>query len=161
MLNYIAAQFYTFCLRGPMLDPAEITMGSGTPQSMRLTKAVWLDRLVPGTRIHTGVYLALFLAFAVWLLLWRTSWGYRMRAAGAGERAARYGGIGGGPPRRRHGDQRGLRRAGGAVEVAECTGGHRGITGGYDSRASWSLSEDCIQRASSPPLLLRHVLSWG
>jgi len=49
MLNYIAAQFYTFCLRGPMLDPAEITMGSGTPQSMRLTKAVWLDRLVPGT----------------------------------------------------------------------------------------------------------------
>lgn len=31
MLNYIAAQFYTFLLRGPMLDPAELTMGSGTP----------------------------------------------------------------------------------------------------------------------------------
>lgn len=94
MLNYIAAQFYTFCLRGPMLDPAEITMGSGTPQSMRLTRAVWLDRLVPGTRIHTGVYIALALAFVIWLLLWRTSWGYKMRAAGASERAARYGGIG-------------------------------------------------------------------
>jgi len=94
MLNYIAAQFYTFCLRGPMLDPAEITMGSGTPQSMRLTRAVWLDRLIPGTRIHTGVYIALVLAFIIWLLLWRTSYGYRMRAAGACERAARYGGIG-------------------------------------------------------------------
>lgn len=94
MLNYIAAQFYTFCLRGPMLDPAEITMGSGTPQSMRLTKAIWLDRLVPGTRIHTGVYIALAMAFIIWLLLWRTSWGYKMRAAGASERAARYGGIG-------------------------------------------------------------------
>ncbi len=94
MLNYIAAQFYTFCLRGPMLDPAEITMGSGTPQSMRLTRAVWLDRLVPGTRIHSGAYLAIALAFLIWLLLWKTSWGYKMRAAGASERAARYGGIG-------------------------------------------------------------------
>ncbi len=94
MLNYIAAQFYTFCLRGPMLDPAEITMGSGTPQSMRLTRGIWLDRLVPGTRIHAGVYIALALAFLTWLLLFRTSWGYRMRASGAGERAAKYGGIG-------------------------------------------------------------------
>lgn len=93
MLNYIAAQFYTFCLRGPMLDPAEITMGSGTPQSMRLTRGVWLDRLLPGTRIHSGVWLALGLAFVIWLLLFRTSWGYRLRASGAGERAAKYGGI--------------------------------------------------------------------
>jgi simple sugar transport system permease protein len=30
MLNYIAAQFYP-SVSGPMLDPAEITMGSGTP----------------------------------------------------------------------------------------------------------------------------------
>jgi simple sugar transport system permease protein len=35
MLNYIAAQLYTFCLRGPMLDPAEKTMGGvGAPQTM-------------------------------------------------------------------------------------------------------------------------------
>jgi len=133
MLNYIAAQFYTFCLRGPMLDPAEITMGSGTPQSMRLTRAVWLDRLVPGTRIHTGFYIALFLAFVVWLLLWRTSWGYRMRAAGAGERAARYGGIGvAGCLVAAMMISGALAGLAGAVEVA---GVHRraieGITGGY------------------------------
>ena len=36
MLNYIAAQFYTFLLRGPMIDPGELETGSGTPQSMRL-----------------------------------------------------------------------------------------------------------------------------
>ncbi len=47
MLNYIAAQLYTFMLRGPMIDPAELMTGSGTPQSMRLTRAVWLDRLDP------------------------------------------------------------------------------------------------------------------
>ena len=93
MLNYIAAQFYTFFLRGPMLDPAEITMGSGTPQSMRLSKNLWLDRFLPGTRLHTGIFFALILALLIYLLLWKTSFGYKMRAAGASSRAARYGGI--------------------------------------------------------------------
>jgi simple sugar transport system permease protein len=93
MLNYIAAQLYTFLLRGPMIDPDELMTGSGTPQSMRLPRAAWLDRLVPGTRLHGGLLLALALAVLVWLLLWRTTLGYRMRAAGAGRKAARYAGI--------------------------------------------------------------------
>lgn len=93
MLNYIAEQFYTFCLRKPMLDPAEMTMGSGTPQSMRLTKSIWLNRIIPGTRLHTGLIIALVLAVLVYFLLWRTSFGFKMRAAGASARAARYGGI--------------------------------------------------------------------
>ncbi|GHV90628.1 ABC transporter permease [Spirochaetia bacterium] len=93
MLNYIAAQFYTFCLRGPMLDPAELTMGSGTPQSMRLTRNIWLTRLIPGTRLHTGLFIALVLAALIFLFLWKTSFGYKMRAAGAQARAAKYGGI--------------------------------------------------------------------
>jgi simple sugar transport system permease protein len=93
MLNYIAAQFYTLCLRGPMLDPAELTLGSGTPQSMRLSRNIWLDRFIPGTRLHTGLFIALVLGLLIFLLLWKTSIGYKMRAAGAQDRAARYGGI--------------------------------------------------------------------
>jgi general nucleoside transport system permease protein len=93
MLNYVAAQLYTYLLRGPMIDPDELMTGSGTPQSIRLPRSAWLDRLVPGTRLHTGLLLALVLAFLVWLLLWRTTLGYRLRAAGAGSKAARYAGI--------------------------------------------------------------------
>lgn len=93
MLNYIAAQIYTFLLRGPMLDPNELETGSGTPQSMRLPDASFLDYLVPGTRLHTGLILALVAAILVWVLLWKTTLGYRMRAAGAGAKAARYAGI--------------------------------------------------------------------
>lgn len=93
MLNYIAAQLYTYFLRGPMLDPAEITMGSGTPQSMRLTKNIDLIRFIPRTRIHSGLFIALALAVIIFFLLWKTSIGYKMRASGAQERAARYGGI--------------------------------------------------------------------
>jgi general nucleoside transport system permease protein len=93
MLNYIAAQFYTFLLRGPMIDPGELETGSGTPQSIRLPEGAWLGRLVPGTRLHTGLVLALVLALGVYILLWRTTWGYRLRAAGAEPKAARYAGI--------------------------------------------------------------------
>jgi len=94
MLNYIAAQFYTFMLRGPFLDPAEKTLGgAGTPQSMRLTKNLWLTRFIPRTRLHTGLFIALALAVLIYLLLWKTDFGYKMRASGASGRAARYGGI--------------------------------------------------------------------
>jgi ABC-type uncharacterized transport system permease subunit len=93
MLNYIAAQLYTFLLRGPLIDPAELMTGSGTPQSIRLPRAAWLDRLMPGTRLHGGLLLALVLALLVWVLLWRTTLGFRMRAAGSERKAARYAGI--------------------------------------------------------------------
>jgi general nucleoside transport system permease protein len=93
MLNYIAAQLYTFLLRGPMLDPDELTTGSGTPQTMRLARAAWMDKLLPGTRLHSGVWLALALALATWVLLFRTPLGLSLRASGAGRKAARHAGI--------------------------------------------------------------------
>jgi simple sugar transport system permease protein len=94
MLNYIAAQFYNFLLRGPMIDPEELESGSaGAPQSMRLPEAASLGHLVPGTRLHSGLILALVLGVVVYLFLWHTTWGYRLRASGAEPRAARYGGI--------------------------------------------------------------------
>lgn len=93
MLNYIAAQFYTYLLRGPMMDPEELVTGSGTPQSIRMPRSAWLDRLLPGTRLHSGIYIAIGLAIVVFFLLWRTSTGFRMRAAGAEAKAARYAGV--------------------------------------------------------------------
>jgi len=93
MLNYIAAQLYGFLLRGPMIDPGELQTGSGTPQSLRLPKTAWIDRIIPGTRLHWGLLLAVILAGLVYVLLWRTTWGFKMRAAGAEAKAARYGGI--------------------------------------------------------------------
>ncbi len=93
MLNYIAAQFYGFLLRGPMIDPAELQTGSGTPQSMRLPKTAWLDRLIPGSRLHAGIFVVIAAAVIVYILLWRTKYGFKMRAAGAEAKAARYAGI--------------------------------------------------------------------
>ena len=91
MLNYIAAQFYSLCLRTIFLDPAEQVYGTGTPQSMRLTENVWLGRITG--RLHYGILLALILAVIVFVLMWKTSIGFKMRASGSGQRAARYAGI--------------------------------------------------------------------
>lgn len=99
MLNYTATQLFTYCLRVPMLDPA-VAGGSGDPQTVKLAESMWLSKindLIPSlgknVRFHTGIFIAIILAVLVYLLMWKTSTGYSMRAAGLSQRAARYGGI--------------------------------------------------------------------
>lgn len=93
MLNQIAAQLYLFLIRIFLIDPQEVAYGTGVPQTALLTNSVWFDRIMAGTRLHTGCFLAIILAILVYIFLWRTSVGYRMRAVGEGPDAARYAGI--------------------------------------------------------------------
>lgn len=99
MFNYIAAQFFAYMLRVPLLDP-EVVGGAGDPQTVKLAKTQWLSKfseLVPGVdkglNFHSGIFIALLLAVVVFCFMWKTPTGYKMRAAGASDRAARYGGI--------------------------------------------------------------------
>lgn len=93
MMNAIALQFMNFLLRGPMIDPAELAAGTQIPQSEALPMQVWLPRLVPRTLFHAGFILALVLAVLVYIFLWRTILGYRIRAVGLNPFAARYAGM--------------------------------------------------------------------
>ena len=90
MLNYAATQLYSFCIRVPLLDPNEKT---GTPMSQRLPDNAILSKFFRGASLHQGIFLAVVLVFVIYILLFKTTWGYKMRAAGASTRAARYGGI--------------------------------------------------------------------
>jgi ABC-type uncharacterized transport system permease subunit len=76
-----------------MIDPAEVAAGTFIAQSARLPVQVWLPRLIPQTLLHTGIVLALLLAGVVYVFLWRTTIGYRIRAVGLNPDAARYAGI--------------------------------------------------------------------
>lgn len=93
MMNQIAIQLVLFLLSGPMIDPREIELGTRIPQSARLPEAVALLRLAPPSRIHAGLFVALIAAVVVYLLLWRTPLGYRVRAVGQNKDASRYAGI--------------------------------------------------------------------
>lgn len=93
MMNAIALQLSNFLLRGPMIDPAEIEAGTRIAQSALLPQSVWLTRLVPKTLLHSGAILAVVMAFLVYIFLWRTTIGYRIRAVGLNPHASRYAGI--------------------------------------------------------------------
>jgi len=92
MMNAIAVQLMNFLLSGPMIDPVQASKASKIPQTARLAKVFDLPRLVP-TRLHLGAFIAVVLAFLVYILLWRTTLGYRIRAVGQNPRASRYAGI--------------------------------------------------------------------
>ena len=92
MMNAIAVQLMNFLLRGPMIDPSQAELASKIPQTARLLEFFRLPRLVP-TRLHLGALIAVVLAILVYILLWRTTLGYRIRAVGQNPHAARYAGI--------------------------------------------------------------------
>jgi general nucleoside transport system permease protein len=93
MMNSIALQLSNFLLRGPMIDPAELEAGTRIAQSAPLPQTVWLTRLVPKTLLHSGAILAVIMAILVYIFLWRTTIGYRIRAVGLNPHASRYAGI--------------------------------------------------------------------
>ncbi|HET7012155.1 MAG TPA: ABC transporter permease [Anaerolineales bacterium] len=92
MMNAIAVQGMNFLLRGPIMDPVQVEQGSFIPQTARFSIATDLPRLVP-TRLHAGVILGVLVAILAWLLLWRTTIGYRIRAVGLNPYASRRAGI--------------------------------------------------------------------
>ncbi len=93
MLNYIAAQIYVFLIRGPLIDPKEIASGTGIAQTELLTKTAWLGKLIKGTRLHTGIIIAIVLSVLIYIMLWKTTLGYKLRAVGAEAKAANYAGM--------------------------------------------------------------------
>lgn len=63
------------------------------PQTDALTRAAWLPTFISGTRLHIGFILAVLVAIGVWVLLYKTPLGYRIRAVGSNSSAAKMSGI--------------------------------------------------------------------
>lgn len=93
MMNEIAIQLLLFLLSGPMIDPQQVAQGTRVPQSAQLPEAAWLARLAPPSQLHTGLFIGIGAAVLVYILLWRTTLGYRIRAVGLNREASRYAGI--------------------------------------------------------------------
>jgi ABC-type uncharacterized transport system permease subunit len=91
MLNYVAAQIVLFALLGPFLRQP----GSSTPISKTMTPWVDVPVLIPlpNIRLDAGFIVALLMAVAVSWLLFRTTKGFELRAAGFNMTAARYAGM--------------------------------------------------------------------
>ena len=89
LLNFIVLLVVSMMLDGPMKDPVAM----GWPQSVALAGDLELSKLIPQTRMHTGLLWALSLAAALWALLKFTVLGFDIRAVGANARAAAFAGV--------------------------------------------------------------------
>ena len=86
LLNFVAEALVSFVVQGPLQERQGIY-----PQSDPIALSARLP-LVPGTRLHAGLFLALGCAGVLWYLFARTRWGFMLRAVGAGARAAEVSG---------------------------------------------------------------------
>jgi len=86
LLNFVAEALVSYVVQGPLQERQGIY-----PQSDPIALSARLP-LVPGTRLHVGLFLALGCAGVLWYLFARTRWGFMLRAVGAGARAAEVSG---------------------------------------------------------------------
>ncbi len=95
MLNFIAVGLVSWLTQAYYKTPGDPIM-----QTVAIADQAHLARLhtfLPAfparIPLNLAFVLALLAAFLVWLFLWRTKWGFEIRAVGASPAAAEYGGI--------------------------------------------------------------------
>jgi ABC-type uncharacterized transport system permease subunit len=91
MSNYVAIFFLQYLVSGPMRAPGSL------PETPLLPRATWLPFILPGTRAHAGILIAIAAALLVWMLIQKLPLGYELVVTGFNPVAARYAGIETGP----------------------------------------------------------------
>jgi ABC-type uncharacterized transport system permease subunit len=95
MMNYIAVSWNNYWIFAHWNE-------SGFQMSPTFPKSAWLPRLadyakqVPafsGLTLHLGIVFSLVMVVVVWLVLYRSRWGYEIRLIGDNPNAARYAGL--------------------------------------------------------------------
>ena len=85
MLNYVATLFMGFIYTNAFRD-------GGNPQTPSVADSVMLAK-IPGFRIHTGVILAIVLGLVVAYVIFKTSFGFKIRAVGLNPLASKVNGF--------------------------------------------------------------------
>jgi simple sugar transport system permease protein len=87
MLNWISLFLCFYIITEILVDPQRAEKTISIVESNRL------PLLVPGTSLSYGIFISVFAAIIVYLLLWRTVIGFDVRATGHNPLAAAYAGI--------------------------------------------------------------------
>ncbi len=88
MLNYVALYFSLYLLNEFIRDP-----DAGSTVSYKFQDAFKLISFIPGTDVHLGIILAAVMCVVIYLFLYRSRWGYRLRMTGENKKFAEYSGI--------------------------------------------------------------------
>ncbi|MEM2896573.1 MAG: ABC transporter permease, partial [Candidatus Bathyarchaeia archaeon] len=88
MMNFIAMYLSSYIVGGPLKDPHAIF--HRTPI---IPSTAQLPKIILGTRLHAGFLIAIFCSILIYIILSRTTLGYKFKAVGSGQECASYGGI--------------------------------------------------------------------
>jgi simple sugar transport system permease protein len=88
MLNYIAIRVVNYLVRAHLAPP-----GTGQLMTDPFPPTAVFPAIVPGTRFDLGIVIALACVVIVWFVLYRTSWGLKLRLVGHNPKFAEYSGI--------------------------------------------------------------------
>lgn len=87
MLNYVAIFLTSYLVNYPFKAEGMVAQTDVLPQSAQL------PTLIPRTQLSAGLFVAIAAALLVYWFLWKTSWGYEIRAVGENPTAAEAAGI--------------------------------------------------------------------
>jgi len=88
MFNYIAYFFGLYLINYFLRD-----VNAGAMVSFPFLQSARLVRIIPKTRVHFGLVIAVFMVLFTTVFMFRTRWGYRIRVVGQNISFARYAGI--------------------------------------------------------------------
>lgn len=90
MLNYVGIYLSSFFISGPIADKSP---GQSFPQSMQIAESAQLPRILAGTRLHAGIFIAALALLFYYIFVWRTTKGFELRVVGMNPTAAEYAGM--------------------------------------------------------------------
>ncbi len=98
MFNFIASGIMVGLLSGALMRP-----GQSNPESFLFGESARMPQLhellaplgieIGRSPLNLSIVFAVLACIGVWLLIWRTRWGYALRAMGQSEPAAQYAGV--------------------------------------------------------------------
>ena len=83
LMNFVGINLAAYLVHGPLQEPRGVF-----PQTDAIVEAARLPALIPGTRLHIGLALAVVLAVALAVFFRWTRLGFQVRAVGGSSRAA-------------------------------------------------------------------------
>ena len=102
MMNWIAANVVTMLFdksTGPfkhLLDPSgtkNLAYVYTTTQNNVFTPKLGLDKIFKGSQVNGGILIAILIAVVVYIIINKTTFGYKLKACGSNKFAAKYSGI--------------------------------------------------------------------
>lgn len=88
MINYVALYIGQYLILNVVRDPT-----AGYEASFPFEESAKLNELIPGTKIHSGLILAILVVIFGYILLYKTTYGLKIRTIGQNSRFAKFSGM--------------------------------------------------------------------